>query len=168
MTDSPLHRAKRPVSPIAGPYGHPFHPLLVTVPIGAWVTAVIFDIVAFVGDRPEAFTTGARWLYGIGVVGAILAAVFGLLDYTRLTPGTRARKIATVHLVLNLTAVAIFTAAWAVHLGSESPPAAGLVLGVVGLAGLGVSGFLGGELVFRHGVRVADESEQAAAHEPHR
>jgi uncharacterized membrane protein len=166
MTDTPLRRAKRPATPIAGPYGHPFHPLLVTVPIGAWLMAVIFDIVAFAGDDPAAFTTGARWLYGIGVIGAVVAAVFGLLDYTRLTPGTRARKIATIHLALNLTAVVIFTIAWGMHLGSDDPSAGGLVLGIIGLLGLGVSGFLGGELVYRHGVRVADETEQAPAHEP--
>lgn len=165
MTDTPLRRAKRPATPIAGPYGHPFHPMLVTVPIGAWLMAVIFDIVAFAGDDPAAFTTGARWLYGLGVLAAVVAAVFGLLDYTRLTPGTRARKIATIHLVLNLTAVVIFTAAWAVHLGSDDPSALGLVLGIIGLLGLGVSGFLGGELVYRHGVRVADETDQAGAHE---
>jgi uncharacterized membrane protein len=166
MTDTPLRRAKRPATPIAGPYGHPFHPLLVTVPIGAWLMAVIFDIVAFAGDDPAAFTTGARWLYGIGVLAAVVAAVFGLLDYTRLTPGTRAHKIATIHLVLNLTAVVIFSIAWALHLGGDDPSALGLVFGIIGLLGLGVSGFLGGELVFRHGVRVADESEQASAHEP--
>jgi uncharacterized membrane protein len=166
MTDTPLRRAKRPATPIAGPYGHPFHPMLVTVPIGAWLMAVIFDIVAFAGDDPASFTTGARWLYGLGVLAAVVAAVFGLLDYTRLTPGTRARRIATIHMVLNLSAVVIFMIAWALHLGSDDPSAVGLVLGVVGLLGLSVSGFLGGELVFRHGVRVADESDQTSAHEP--
>lgn len=166
MTDTALRRAKRPATPIAGPYGHPFHGLLVTVPIGAWVAAVIFDIVAFAGDDPAAFTTGARWLYGIGVVAAVVAAVFGLLDFTRLTPGTRVRRIATIHLVLNLVAVAIFTAAWLVHVGGDDPSAVGLVLGLIGLCGLSVSGFLGGELVYRHGVRVADEIDQAPAHQP--
>lgn len=166
MTDTALRRAKRPATPIAGPYGHPFHGLLVTVPIGAWVAAVIFDIVAFAGDDPAAFTTGARWLYGIGVVAAVVAAVFGLLDFTRLTPGTRVRRIATIHLVLNLVAVAIFTAAWLVHVGGDDPSAVGLVLGLIGLCGLSVSGFLGGELVYRHGVRVADEIDQVPAHQP--
>jgi uncharacterized membrane protein len=166
MTDTALRRAKRPVSPIAGPYGHPFHAMLVTVPIGAWLAAVIFDIVAFAGDDPEAFTIGARWLYGIGVLAAVVAAIFGLLDFARLTKGTKAHRIAVIHMVLNLTAVVIFTAAWIVHLGSDDPSTIGLVLGVIGLAGLGVSGFLGGELVFRHGVRVADETDQAPGHAP--
>lgn len=166
MTDTALRRAKRPANPIAGPYGHPLHPMVVTVPIGCWLAAVIFDIVAFAGDDPAAFTTGARWLYGIGVIGAVVAAVFGLMDFTRLTPGTRARKIATIHLVLNLVGVAIFTAAWLVHIGNDDPSAVGLVLGLIGLCGLAVSGFLGGELAYRHGVRVADETDQAPAHEP--
>ncbi len=166
MTDTPLRRAKRPASPLAGPYGHPFHALAVTVPIGSWVAAVLFDIVAFAGDDPEAFTMGARWLYGIGVVGAVIAAVLGLLDYSRLTRGTRVRRIATFHMILNLSAVVIFTSAWIAHLGTDDPSVGGLVLGVIGLAGLGVSGFLGGELVFRHGVRVVDEVDQAPGHEP--
>jgi uncharacterized membrane protein len=166
MTDSALRRAKRPASPIAGPYGHPFHAALVAVPIGAWLAAVIFDIVAFAGSDPAAFTTGARWLYGIGVIGAVVAAIFGLLDFTRLTPGTKARRIAVIHMILNLTALVIFTAAWIAHLGSDAPSTVGLVLGVIGLAGLGASGFLGGELVFRHGVRVADEVDQAPSHVP--
>ena len=166
MTDTALRRAKRPASPIAGPYGHPFHAALVAVPIGAWLAAVIFDIVAFAGDDPAAFTTGARWLYGIGVIGAVVAAIFGLIDFTRLTPGTKVRRIAVIHLTLNLAAVVIFAAAWIVHLGSDDPSAVGLVLGVIGLAGLGISGFLGGELVFRHGVRVADEADQAPGHAP--
>lgn len=168
MTETALRRAKRPGTPLAGPYGHPFHPFAVIVPIGAWLLAVVFDVVAFAGDDPAAFTTGARWLYGIGILGAVVAGVLGLLDYLRLTPDTRARRIATVHMVLNLGGIAVFTVAWLLHLGTDEPPVAGLVLGIVGLLGLAVSGFLGGELVYRHGVRVADESDQAPAHETSR
>lgn len=168
MTETALRHAKRPATPIAGPYGHPFHPVLVTVPIGAWIAAVLFDAVSLLAEDGAAFVVGARWLYAVGVVGALVAAVFGLLDYSRLTRGTRAKRIATLHLVLNLAAVLVFAIAWAVHLGGDEPTVAGLVLGVVGLVGIGVSGFLGGELVFRHGVRVADEADQAPAHDPGR
>src|ERR687883_238645 len=72
--------AKHPVTPLAGPYGHPLHPILVTVPIGAWVAALVFDIVSRAGDDGPAFAKGAYWLVGIGIVGALVAAVFGLLD----------------------------------------------------------------------------------------
>lgn len=168
MTETALRRAKRPATPLAGPYGHPFHSFAVTIPIGAWIAAVLFDLVALVGDDAEAFTVGARWLYAIGVIGAVVAGVLGLLDYARLTPGTRARRIATFHMVLNLSALVLFAIVWVLHLGSDEPTVAGFVLGIVGLLGLGISGYLGGELVFRHGVRVADESDQAPAHDPGR
>lgn len=47
-----LNAGKRPVSMLAGPYGHPIHPILVTVPIGAWVAALVFDIASHIVDRP--------------------------------------------------------------------------------------------------------------------
>ena len=43
---SELQRAKQPRTALAGPYGHPFHPMLVTLPIGAWVSSLVFDIIA--------------------------------------------------------------------------------------------------------------------------
>ncbi|PWI10201.1 hypothetical protein DIZ27_14145 [Streptomyces sp. NWU339] len=53
MADEAQFQAKRPVSAwLAGPYGHPFHPILVTVPIGAWVTSLVFDIASHVVSRP--------------------------------------------------------------------------------------------------------------------
>ena len=45
-----VHHAKEPVAPVAGPYGHPFHPILVTVPIGAWVSSLIFDFATMICD----------------------------------------------------------------------------------------------------------------------
>ena len=165
MTETALRHAKRPATPLAGPYGHPFHPIAVMVPVGAWIAAVLFDVVSFLAEDGDAFVVGARWLYAIGVVGAVVAGVLGFLDYTRLGTGTRAKRIATFHMALNLTALVVFAIVWVLHLGSDEPTVAGLVLGIIALAGVGVSGFLGGELVFRHGVRVADESDQARGHE---
>lgn len=162
MADTAVARAKRPANPLAGPYGHPFHPMLVTIPIGTWVASLIFDIVAFVGDDPATFTAGARWLLGIGLIGALLAAVLGLLDYTRIAPGTKAKRIATTHMLLNIGAVVVFFISWLLHFGDE-PTVGGLILTIIGLLGLSVSGFLGGELAYRYGIRVADESTQAEA-----
>ncbi len=59
-------RGKQPVSAVlAGPYGHPFHPMLVTVPIGAWVASFVFDLASHVSS-PAALATGAFWLIGSG------------------------------------------------------------------------------------------------------
>jgi uncharacterized membrane protein len=167
MSDlSALRRAKRPRTPLAGPYGHPFHAMLVTVPIGAWTGAIVFDLVSFFADDPQAFVHGAMWLVGIGVVGAVVAAVFGLLDLSILTPGTKARRIALTHMALNIAAVVLFAVSFLLRLNgpSDEPAVAGFVVALLGYAAVGASGFLGGELTYRHGVRVADEETQAEAH----
>src|SRR5205085_6077319 len=85
--------AKQPVTPVAGPYGHPFHPLLVTVPIGAWVTSIVFDILSRTADHGADFARGAYWLIGIGIVGALVAAAFGLMDLLSVPARTRAKRV---------------------------------------------------------------------------
>jgi uncharacterized membrane protein len=155
-------RSKRPAAVLAGPYGHPFHATMVTIPIGAWVTGVVLDIVALAADDGDPYLLAGRWVFGVGVIGALAAAALGLMDYTRLARGTRARRTATIHMLLNIAAVILFAVVWALHFG-DGPSVAALVLGIVGLLGVAASGFLGGEMVFRYGVRVADESDQAEA-----
>src|SRR6266566_2712437 len=97
--------AKRPVSAVlAGPYGHPFHPILVTIPIGAWVSSLVFDILTRTRAHGLPYLVdGAYWLIGVGLVGALLAAVFGLLDLSTIPRGTRAFATGVRHLVLNAT-----------------------------------------------------------------
>src|SRR5215218_3920252 len=95
-------RAKRPASALlAGPYGHPFHPILVTVPIGAWVSSVVLDLASHVVDDGAALATGARWLVAIGVLGALAAAAVGFLDFLLIPTGTPAHRTALVHTGLN-------------------------------------------------------------------
>src|SRR3954454_620563 len=105
---SSVLQAKRPLSPAAGPYGHPFHPILVTIPIGCWVGSLIFDIATRAGDGSRALTEASYWLIGIGILGALLAAVFGLMDLLRIPRGTRALRTGLTHMALNLTVVALF------------------------------------------------------------
>jgi uncharacterized membrane protein len=167
MSDlSALRRAKRPRTPLAGPYGHPFHAMLVTVPIGAWTGALVFDVVSFFAEDPEPFVRGAMWLVGIGVLGGLLAAVFGLLDFSILTRGTKARRIALTHMMLNISAIVLFAVSFLVRLNApaDEPAVVGFVLALLGYGAVGASGFLGGELTYRYGVRVADEETQAEAH----
>jgi uncharacterized membrane protein len=71
-------RGKHPVSAaLAGPYGHPYHPILVTVPIRAWVASLVFDIALHVVGQPGFLTQASEWLIAIGVAGAIVAALAG-------------------------------------------------------------------------------------------
>src|SRR5487761_1139087 len=99
-----VDRAKRPISPLAGPYGHPFHPILVTIPIGAWVASLIFDIATKVNSAGSvSFVNASYWLIGIGVIGAVLAAVFGLMDLLTIPRSTKALRVGLAHMGLNLT-----------------------------------------------------------------
>jgi uncharacterized membrane protein len=160
-----MRQSKRPVVSVAGPYGHPFHPILVTVPIGAWVASLVFDLASRAVDDPEPFVVGAHWLVGIGVVGALVAAMFGFLDLFAIPTGTPAFRTGLVHMTLNLIVVGLFAVSFLVRSGDvdDGEPVAGAVLGlsIVALAALGASGWLGGKLSFRYGVRVADETTQA-------
>jgi len=164
MNDTqPQTRAKHPRTPLAGPYGHPFHPILVTIPIGTWTASVIFDIIGLFADDATPYAIGAQILIAIGVVGAVVAAAFGLLDLVTLARGTAARRTALIHMGLNLGAVVLFAVNWAVRASQDHDEVSvvGLVLSVIGLLAVGVSGWLGGKLAYRYGVRVADERTQA-------
>jgi uncharacterized membrane protein len=167
-TDQPTERArqaKHPVSAAAGPYGHPFHPILVTVPIGAWVAALIFDIVSRFADDPAIFSTGAYWLLAIGIVGALAASVFGFMDLMTIPRQSNAFRTGVVHMVLNVLVIMALAISFGIRTadaGERGEVSLGLIaLSVAALAALGGSGWLGGKLTYRYGVRVAEEEVQA-------
>ena len=164
MDDGHL-QSKQPRSALAGSYGHPIHPILVTLPIGAWVLAVVFDLISYASADPRIWSHGAMWLMLFGVLGAALAAVFGSLDLLNVPRGTAAFATGRIHAVLNSTALVLFLCnfIWRYRSqdGWETAPVGSLVLSIIGLAVVGASGFLGGKLAYHYGVRVADESVQA-------
>ena len=155
---------KRPASSVAGSYGHPIHPILVTVPIGAWVASFVFDIASHVVDEgAQTYSDGAELLIAIGVIGAVVAAVWGLLDYLRIERGTPAFKVATTHLVINAVVIVLFAISWIIRRNADDEATNGglIVLSIVALALLSLSGWLGGKLAYRYGVRVADDDTQS-------
>lgn len=163
------HQAKRPATLLAGPYGHPFHPILVTVPIGAWVVSFVFDVASRVAPDPVTFARGSYWLIGVGLLGAAAAALVGFLDLFVIPAGTRAFRVALIHMALNLTVTAAYLANFVLRSNARDVDAAAdgvagslIVLSAVSLTVLAVAGWLGGMLAFRYGVRVADEATQAA------
>jgi uncharacterized membrane protein len=162
----PAQQAKHPVTVLAGPYGHPFHPMLVTVPIGAWVASLVFDIGSRIVSRPGFLGQGSEWLIAIGVLGALAAAAVGFLDLLAIPPRTTAFRTGLVHMSLNLAVTAGYAVNFAWRHGqytSQREVAGGpLALSVVCIVVLGASGYLGGRLAYRYGVRVADEQTQAA------
>jgi uncharacterized membrane protein len=160
-----LDSAKRPGSILAGRYGHPVHPPLVAVPIGAWVASFVFDVASHLVAEPDFLADGSRWLIGLGVLGALAAASVGFLDLLALRPGTRAFRTALVHMSLALTVTAAYGVGFALRLDPVAPvPAGPLALSAAALVGLVVVGYLGGTLAYRYGVRVVDERTQAEGH----
>ncbi|GHF44302.1 hypothetical protein GCM10010218_27030 [Streptomyces mashuensis] len=159
-------QAKQPVSSLlAGPYGHPWHPILVTVPIGAWVASLVFDVASHLTDDPGFLTRGSLWLIALGVIGALAAAAVGFLDLCVVPPGTRAFRVGLLHMALNLAVTGAYAANFLWRRAAQPPDravgAAMLALSVASIAALAVSGYLGGMLAYRYGVRVADEDTQA-------
>ncbi|MFI6520942.1 DUF2231 domain-containing protein [Spirillospora sp. NPDC050679] len=160
-----LERGKEPVTALAGPYGHPVHPILVTVPIGAWVASLVFDAGSHLTEPGGFLVRGSAWLIAVGVVGALVAASAGFLDLFAIPPGTPAFRTGLVHMGLNLAVTTGYAAGFVWRLGDyrHAPSVAPgkVALSAACLAVLTVSGYLGGKLAYRYGVRVADERTQA-------
>ena len=134
--------------------GHPLHPLLVPLPIGFLIGALLTDIGYWQSGRME-FAEFSAWLIGAGVVAALLAAVAGFTDFVG-EPRIRALRQAWWHLFGNLLAVALSIVNFVVRLG-DAPAAVlptGLALSAIVVVLLLFNGWMGGEMVFRHGVAV--------------
>ena len=131
--------------------GHPIHAMLVTIPIGLWVFSLVSDLV-FVSNGDPRWEVTAYFTLGGGIVAALLAAVPGLLDFLGLHEA-RERRVGTIHLVLNLSIVAVqavnFWLRTQAGPGGENLP---ILISIVAVAALVVSGWLGGQLVHVLGV----------------
>ncbi|HEY5990375.1 MAG TPA: DUF2231 domain-containing protein [Streptosporangiaceae bacterium] len=148
---------------LTGPQGHPFHPLLVPLPIGAFVSSLIFDILTWTrADGLPYLVDGAFWLIGVGLIGALAAAVFGVLDFRTIRRGTPAFATARIHLTLNATTFVLFAIgySWRAgdHLELDKTRWGQLALSAVAVALLISAIWLGGKLTYHHGMRVAGHS----------
>jgi len=135
--------------------GHPVHPMLIVVPLGGFIAAVLFDaLYLFRGN--ETFAVVGYWNIAAGVVGGLLAAVFGLIDWTAIPTGTRAKRIGLLHGGNMVVVVALFAFVWWTRFTAvEVAPTMNVFFIELGALALGaVGGWLGGELVDRLGVGV--------------
>ena len=131
---------------------HPLHPMLVAIPIGLWVFALVCDVVAAAGAT-GAWRTVALYCVVGGIVGAVIAAVPGLIDYFSIDE-TKMRRIATFHMLVNVGALAIFVINLWSRLALPSTSMSPLILSVIGVVGIGIGGWLGGEMVYVKGMAV--------------
>lgn len=139
-------------------FGHPIHPMVIVVPLGSLISAVILDAVYFVASANPTLGLVAFWNIGIGIVGGLVAAVFGLIDWLAIPSGTRAKRIGLMHAGTNVAMLLAFTVAWLDRFVTTDHLPSGqiLMLEVGALALAMVAGWLGGELVDRLGVGVDD------------
>lgn len=135
--------------------GHPLHPMLVVVPLGSFIAAVIVDVAGNVSGNSTLNIVGF-WNIAVGVVGGLLAAAFGLADWLNIPAKTRAKRIGLMHGALNVVVTATFALVWILRYGSVdvTPSNALLAIEITALVGGAVAGWLGGELVDRLGVGV--------------
>jgi uncharacterized membrane protein len=132
--------------------GHPIHAILVPLPIGLWIFALVCDVMALVNGGPD-WRTVAFYSIGGGIVGALLAAIPGLIDLLSLPPGPT-RRTGIIHMSINLVAVALFAVNFGMRWGAVDHSGPVLLTGL-GVVLIGISGWLGGEMVYRGGVGVA-------------
>jgi uncharacterized membrane protein len=144
--------------------GHPLHPALVHIPTALWPAALLFDLLSrtdFAGPVPVQISYYAIMA---GLVVALVAAVTGLADWSDIKPEKPAKKLGLIHMVLNLTVAGLF--ALNLWLRAQLPPTTDAVpLYLIGLTLIGnlillVSGYLGGRMVYDHGISVARLSKK--------
>jgi len=129
--------------------------MLVMFPVALYITGFIFDVIHLFSDN-GIFAEVGFWCITVGLIGAVLAAVTGLADWSKIPTGTRAKSVGVRHGVLNSFALLAFLISWLLRLDEPNhAPGTGLV--ILELIAVGASGFaawLGGELVDRLGVGV--------------
>jgi uncharacterized membrane protein len=143
-------------------YRHPIHPVLVVFPIGLWVFSFVCDIVAL--KRPENsvfWNDMAFYTMAAGVIGALLAAIPGYIDYHGLHD-SRVRRIATTHFVLNLVVIIlyVFNLGFRLNQPVETKSSA-VLISAIAIVLLAISGWLGGSMVYVHGVAVERGSPES-------
>ena len=135
--------------------GHPIHPMLIPFPIVCFIGALVTDIV-FLNNQDPGWATASRWLLGVGIVMAALAAAAGLTDFMG---DDRIRRLgdAVKHMLANVAAVVLEIVNFVLRLnGDGAVGKIGVYLSAIVVLILLYSGWKGGDLVFRHGIGVRD------------
>lgn len=142
---------------------HPLHPMLIVIPAGAFIMTLVMDILYLITDQ-------ALWWLAtlpvilLGVIGALLAAIPGLIDLIGVAPHQGAQRIGVTHMIINLVVVALFAWNGFTRWSAAAPPEPGTPwlgfwLSLVGVALLAVSGWLGWEMVYRYHMGVTEHPE---------
>lgn len=137
-------------------FGHPIHQMLIVFPLGLLATSVLFDVVGMARDT-QGWVNASYHMVPVGVAAGLIAAAFGLVDWLAIPANTRAKQVGGLHGIGNVLVVVLFALSWYLRrdaTGFRSGSALALAFVALVLA-LGTA-WLGGELVSRLGVGVAD------------
>jgi uncharacterized membrane protein len=144
-------------------FGHSIHQMLIVFPLGLLGMGVVFDIVYMATDNPL-FSAVAYWMMVAGLVGGLLAAPFGLIDWLGIPAGTRAKRVGAAHGIGNVVVVVLFLGSVLLRRDDMAvPPAVAYVCSSLGLLLALFTAWLGGELVARFGIGVHEGANVDAA-----
>lgn len=134
---------------------HPIHPMLVVFPIGLWIFSLICDLIGLTVAAPDIWHIVAFFTMVGGLIGALLAAVPGLIDLIYYQGGEPPlKKIALAHMTINLSAVVLYAVNVWLRTGSPPDLSTPIILSAIGVGLIAVSGWLGGQMVHVYGVGV--------------
>jgi uncharacterized membrane protein len=143
--------------------GHPIHPMLIVFPIGLWVFSLVSDLIYQWELGGPVWSVVAYYTMAGGIVGALLAAVPGLIDLLAIRD-LKSRRIGIVHMVVNLIVVGLYAVNLYLRSQPEHSANVAIALSVLGVGLLTLSGWLGGELVYVRGVAVEEHNLPAEQH----
>jgi uncharacterized membrane protein len=137
--------------------------MLIVFPLGLLGTGVIFDLIAkFTGN--QGFFGVSYWMIAAGILGGLLAAIFGFMDWLTIGANTRAKSVGGMHGLGNVTIVVLFALSWWIRSNDPNrvPTTLAFILSLLGFALSLVTAWLGGEMVYRLGMAVDRGANQDA------
>lgn len=132
---------------------HPIHPMIVGVPIGLWVFSLVSDIIYAARWGGPVWNDVAYYTMVGGVIGALIAAVPGFIDYLSISE-EKTKKTGTKHLITNLSIVVLYIINIIIRTNGQPHMALPIILSVIAVGALLYSGWLGGDMVYEHGMAV--------------
>lgn len=135
--------------------GHPIHPALAHLPIGLWFAAVLWDFIGWWRSTEALWWQMSYWCLALGLLAALPTIATGLIEFFALREDETVIKAATAHMMAMAAAAAIFGASWVLRAkagAANAPTEWGFALDLAGAAVLTLGGWLGGSLVYRHGI----------------
>jgi uncharacterized membrane protein len=143
--------------------GHPIHPMIVPFPLALWTTSFVADVIYYFFRHNTSLLIISKFLLAAGCLGAIAAAVPGIIDWLAIS-NSKVKRIANWHARLNVIALIIFAASLYLRMKAGAPWVGHslkvpFLLSLVGVVLVSISGWLGGAMSFEHGVGVAPQHD---------